>query len=889
LKKVAVAWSHTRDIKGINDLSEFANNDIQLLNISKNIKECFKSQYNTDAHFVTYQVRSESYKLEKSWPRLNKESHFSIDDSGHKVLTRIMAFDFDLPDHSSWTQQKYDIFLDQIRNSKDTVIRNPTVFYLTEHGARWVYILKKPIPVIRHESYYNAIVKHFMITSGLKFDPVCNQWNRLFRLPFVLRGETPTWDRTFIRQTGIVYNDFELDLSEITPLEGNSVKDSNLPALDSNLSNDSPDDIEKFRPMYYTSIKKAFPSWMTAAYTKIKGRKIHDIIFADPIEPIANPGNRDVAIMEAVGSAVSLLCEVDDITVEKIYGLLYDCVAILDPDRDVQDWTEVLWDKLCRLWTLEQRKLAKQQTKKQTFWGRIRAGVSEWNPHLSKLSDAEQNTWIREHSLSVVATGKQNIHVMRPSGYFDHIPVNSATLHARIRELGMQEVLPLSGYKEGKRHTITSQTLLNRSATIIHRSEIMGCEAGTYIQGIDTDNPILRINSFNRKTNIQPTRDKKVEEWLYHLANKEDQTYYNLCRWIAWALAVEEGPICGLALIGASGSGKKMFVRGLAECFNTECVAEQKEFANFQSQLFHTPIMLFDEGIPLPKQGQMRFIDQFRHYVSGDGIEGERKYLDIMQIRTPIRCIFTANNITVIKDMIGNQDLSSEDRDALVIRLLHIQASHQAKNLLERKGGRAYTSGWIASDAGVGSLYKIAMHFMWLYTQRNKYERGNRLLVEGPLDQEVFDDLLLVSGIGPQVADLIIQMIECPSAVEGLHIDKKKRLFVLTKGILDFSQGSSRKRSVSRDLTLKRIPTVLKALCMKDLAEKATMKSTVLGNRRGRWHEIDPASLLQISLKYGMPCSKLSQLVAEREGISLEELAENVIRTESHGISEAKI
>lgn len=149
-------------------------------------EEAFSREWEIDAHFVTYDVPSF-----EDFPRLNKSSRVLQDliDDGHEVVTTMFALDYDNPEHVAWTPEMLVEFEGRSRHAAqaEPLIGGWHAYYTTKHGARFVYVLKEPLPVGEEtEALHRDLVRTWG-QHGIVLDPCCSDWTRFFRLPKVTR------------------------------------------------------------------------------------------------------------------------------------------------------------------------------------------------------------------------------------------------------------------------------------------------------------------------------------------------------------------------------------------------------------------------------------------------------------------------------------------------------------------------------------------------------------------------------------------------------------------------------------------------------------------------------------------------------------------------------
>jgi hypothetical protein len=182
--------------------------------------ETFGSDFRDDSHMVLYTVETEEGPTTGPFPRIAKAAVAALDqlrqqDPGglgriKRVSGSILALDFDLPQHTRWTEQhraSVEALLTSATRSWP-LLATPTVFYATSGGFRLVWALEEPVDVRGArglEDLLAGLVAQAYI-AGLVVDPACKDWTRLFRLPRVTRADKPpveavTWLQSYYAQS----------------------------------------------------------------------------------------------------------------------------------------------------------------------------------------------------------------------------------------------------------------------------------------------------------------------------------------------------------------------------------------------------------------------------------------------------------------------------------------------------------------------------------------------------------------------------------------------------------------------------------------------------------------------------------------------------------------
>ncbi len=165
------------------------------------LEAALQSKWDSDAHFVCYD----------SNVRVRK-------DHSKKLFAQIFALDFDNPNHAPWESEQ------QVAEWFDTIVKDLKqwyAIYTTRSGGRVVFCLPSPIPV----QELGEIYKDFKDFPGV--DISCLNWHRLFRLPYVVRPEGPSWEDPFVDLViaGDIYNGFSVSPTISTDQPGPEVRD----------------------------------------------------------------------------------------------------------------------------------------------------------------------------------------------------------------------------------------------------------------------------------------------------------------------------------------------------------------------------------------------------------------------------------------------------------------------------------------------------------------------------------------------------------------------------------------------------------------------------------------------------------------------------------------
>lgn len=189
--------------------------------------EALAQEHAGDAHFVCYGVIGADGQL-PAIPRLTKGVlpllvEMGLVGSTSDVVGVAVALDYDLPEHTRWTTSTLTQAVDLFRElaAKNPLFANPSLFYTTSGGCRFVWLLDQPIPVEGRGGLEDLLsgtvaAAHF---AGLAADPACRDWTRLFRFPRVRRldkapAEARTQDQSYFRMS---WGRVDLQAREVEP------------------------------------------------------------------------------------------------------------------------------------------------------------------------------------------------------------------------------------------------------------------------------------------------------------------------------------------------------------------------------------------------------------------------------------------------------------------------------------------------------------------------------------------------------------------------------------------------------------------------------------------------------------------------------------------------
>lgn len=476
---------------------------------------------------------------------------------------------------------------------------------------------------------------------------------------------------------------------------------------------------------------------------------------------------------------------------------------------------------------------------------------------------------------AIVCVGDNQYHIMKRNGHYDTRPVTRANIPARIKDLGMDWFLPIvtTSAKGELKHVPPEQLVTDHTtfATHVHgvsgtKGDPKGRPKGCWLAPNDLDGVNERVLMYPLYglRSLAPVYSKLVDEWLGYLVGVQNKQ--RIEEWIAHSLDLGK-PICALSLAGPPSCGKKMLAQGLAECITSQDFADGEELtARFQYSLLRSPFLVVDEGLAESGQGRKHAADVFRQMLAGGTLTVDRKNREPIRITTPIRFLFTANNTDTVKSLVGQRNLSPDDRDALAIRLLHLDARREAATWLAARGGFGFTAApgarWIRGDGGEQSDAIVAKHFMYLHANRGPAP-GKRFLVEGDVASSLALEIRTQSGDAPAVLEAVVGMCNSAKAYDGFvmsydAVSGEPMIHALPSEVLKFMRGTN-PASAARANT-KKIGSVFRGFAYtnhKSYPHRHALRPA-LGTQK--WYELHPATVLQAAQSEGWVSSRLVQL-----------------------------
>jgi len=807
----------------------------------QDLEEALRKSWPTDAHFLTYFIPGET----DIFP-LAKIALGLIRVSGGDVLVRYLAVDLDKEPHEQWSgPEELAAAEDELATAfSKSDVPLPAVYYPTLKGMRLIYILTEPVSTERAEPLHRGLLS---MIGGLGLTKVqvdgwkkgsTSDWTRCFRLPDVVRkGErTPDW----------LLERLEIDTAlRVNP---DTINELGPPARATrqslNLRGRPMPDPEMARGILFDKNKQT--EVHKQAKRRLKNRDCYPYIWPESPQALQDllpeRGTRDTIMMKVAGQVISLIFSITGSRPEHAFALLLDWVSIMPPEEADLDPLSNLWGKILRLWEQED---AKQEIREEL---EIREEIQEEVARRKKLVTANEvlaaarEIWPKgmlpdDDNEAMLVLSRRAIlarklyFVLQKNGTYSTMSYGQQEIYAGIRESGIDGVIIQT---QGEDRLVPLVNILRNHMTPVTEVSYQvggfppGLRGGIPSRDGSLIFPVTRI-----REDLEPAYNDDVNDWLQCLVGADN--FQKLCNWIAWSFDLVN-PICAIALIGPPSTGKKLFVRGLAECFDPSNVATGAVFGNYAASLRSSVIVSLDEGIPSAGFGTNHPSEMFRSLVAGDPIHVNEKYIAPYTVRAPSRLIITANTMGILSSL-AKAGFTEDDRKALIQRIYLFSVKQAAADFLAERGGAAFTGKdgvrWIAPDGEAdGSDYLIARHFLWLRDNFKRLPRGNRLLMEGMDGSELTYRLRGEADVEANLIQLIMNYVETSAAARTLP-----SMYVESDGEIYCTVAFAR-HLLSPNISCKVASAALKAISAAEFNNQGQKNIRIQGIVQ-RWHRLD--------------------------------------------------
>ncbi len=877
---------HNKKIPGLKRLSDLQDHEIvsRVLAEPVDLEVALEREWSTDAHFVMYYGEDEDN--ERLYARINKRDAFvqQLEQGGGRVVVHSLVFDHDLPkledgSKQEWSADSLESFLGDLQEAIGDSNLEPSAWYTTLHGSRFVYVLTEPVGRLDAEAMMLGIMDEFS-KRGIELDEACSDWTRLFRLPNVEREGHGKYESQVITG-GPKLDPAGVPRGEVQPDELQGEVDQYVGAM--------PDPDECLALLQETKENgRVYKSELVKrAKIMLAGRDSFAVVFEHaPI--VRGDSNWNNQVLRVVSSVVGMMSEEECTSPEGCYALLHAAVQDLqDRERDganTTDWFDLTWDLVTRMWSKEEAKLEARraehilkQAQAKTQRGELLDNLRVTQPKLVPEDKEEAQQWFARR---MVASDGSRHYVMRSDGNYNLNPCPDKLLIPMIRRLHMEELIPVTEIRgKSVANRSVSDIIADHAMPIIDIAPSVRTEVA-YIDGEPGyDRLYLPVHRLNPK--LKPKWDDRVDAWLTAMGGEKAEL---LKEWIAHSLDVKRA-ICALNLYGVPGTGKGMLATGLAECFESERANDHKALGLYNGGLLDSPIVNCDEGVPNINSSEALSLDQaFRSLVTGGNVTIRKMRTDPFSADIYPRIMFTSNDRDIIRAIVGNRDLTDADTEAIELRLLSLEVDNAAQRLLTSKGNYAYTTGWVSGERE--SDYILANHIYYMYLNRQPSQTSSgRLLVEGEVGTRLVKDMRMSTRSSETVLRSIVKLIDSSHSGGGggkVAIDKNKSVYMTAAGVADYAENNI---MALNGLSLKAAGNQLRRFSLepkKDKRDKdGRTKKTCKNGMRGRWFELDLAAIYEQTLVHGISGDQVRRLLLDQpNGLEIAEAVEDAFESE---------
>ncbi len=636
------------------------------------LRTALLTPWDTDAHVqLVEDTRPEEVLPPGAEGRAYRFS-LSLLDHPHAEHVRLVAAvaDLDRPGHAPWPSRAAALLAVAVLRE---AYPEATV-YSTRAGVRLLWELAAPVPVRFARSWLTQWHAHAARQMppelGLTWDPSAAEWTRIFRLPRV-------------RRDGVLL-DPVIDLAaaplDWTPAEL-LAEDRTRPAPA------GPVPPVGDHPAAPEPPPADWASWISRS--SAAGRVLEVLTTGAPWGPPAIPeGTRNNALKVVVNSlAYQLRRGGPAPTPGELYAICYPSVAA-ELARDPAA------EPLAKLWQFANAAASAEAGRR-----------AEKTRELAAEQDLPK----------LVTYGDGVGYVLRPDGTYAG-PLKGSEIYVALREWQAGSIAITR--PNGRTLRTVPELLVGHAAAADHVELYYPTdpEPPAWVPARRT----VRVRTLP-PSRATPEESPAVAEWLDALlSDAPAHVAGRVLDWLATAHRLDR-PTAAIYLQGPPGLGKGLFAAGVAGLWGASPVAFSEATRNFNDGLLRSPVVLLDEGALVDRQVS----SAFRSLVGQSAHRIEAKNKPVVTLRGCPRIVIAANNPLAL-DLRGQHE--AEDHAAVAQRILHVEVSPRAAELLRDLGGMEGTAEWVVRrDGSPGALPR---HLAWLAATR-EVPAGGRFLVEG--------------------------------------------------------------------------------------------------------------------------------------------------------------
>jgi hypothetical protein len=199
----------------------------------------------------------------------------------------------------------------------------------------------------------------------------------------------------------------------------------------------------------------------------------------------------------------------------------------------------------------------------------------------------------------------------------------------------------------------------------------------------------------------------------------------------------------------------------------------EQAIGDFNSALAHCPLVFADETVPRDFRGRGR-TGEIREFIQAESRPYKRKHLPDSTLKGAARVVIAANNKGLLE---GEDNLTANDVEAIVGRILHIDATTNRKAAEFLATQRTWAEGWVDADL-------IARHALWIVENVERPENPPRFLVNSPASR-LHHALTTNTVMGSAVAHWLVSFLLNPGKLrDGSPAGTSAHLVRVYDGIL---------------------------------------------------------------------------------------------------------
>lgn len=513
-------------------------------------------------------------------------------------------------------------------------------------------------------------------------------------------------------------------------------------------------DVDNLPPALPPTLRKQIAAWIRGYYpSKEHGKWIKEktkLLLKG--ESLADEGERDTTLFKLVSALVSQ--NFAGANVENMSALFAPSVACMDPTSD--DWASKKIERAFAAHEQEQqeRQHSAATAQRDLIKRAFRSGRDEpYTPEeLAEFGDMS-GRWIlqRDRNFYLFFAGEYR------GPYSQNAVISAANLllaPACSAGVSTEEVS-----EKGKVRAKSILELMRSYGALI---DVISADLTAQRSTFDARTATLVEAPCPRRV-LTSEFSPRVDKWLRLFGNKR---YGKLADWISVILRLD-APCSALYIEGIKGAGKSLFAHGAARLWTLHGPTPLGDaISNFNDRLLQCPLVFADEVVPVDHMGRAR-TGELREFIQARQRSLRRKYLDTSTVNGSVRLIFAANN----RDLLStNENLTTNDIDAIVDRVLHIEAHPDAAEYLK-------TLTQEERDALVDGD-EIARHFLWI-TENHTLESNHRFFVTGERT-DLHRSLTVATGIRSAVCHWLWSFLDDPMKMQA----NKSELVMLRDGCL---------------------------------------------------------------------------------------------------------